>query len=245
MKTFKLISGYALMLIFFTSNAQASISLDSLINYLIGGWKWCYSYGGWSNNDPASAGYTKTIYFEKTEGNNPPMHFYLLKNDTLIFHHDIVLSERTVSDKKEWFIDSITLKHPSFMITYILMHESTDTLLFHSWSCWDCYDEYFARDTTIKIDDMKTKLTLEETAIRTDGRLTISPNPSDDKILVSSENIISAIEIYDLNGKKVFNENYLTNSFFRFVNVQNLKNGPYILKAITPKTAASEIFMKQ
>lgn len=62
---------------------------------------------------------------------------------------------------------------------------------------------------------------------------TVYPNPTDNNIEVDSNNLITRIEIYDLNGRLITskNENSLTVS----LNLESFKTGIYFLKIISEK----------
>ncbi len=70
------------------------------------------------------------------------------------------------------------------------------------------------------------------------AEFSIFPNPANDYVSIQSENEIVSVEIYNLLGKKVFeqHENLGTNTQ---INVQNLQNGMYILNVETLQNGKS------
>ena len=71
----------------------------------------------------------------------------------------------------------------------------------------------------------------------------ISPNPSSDFITVKSELMIDLIEIVDLQGRKVHSAVY--HSFNPIVNVVDLKEGSYFLKAVSGNNVEFQQFVKK
>jgi hypothetical protein len=64
---------------------------------------------------------------------------------------------------------------------------------------------------------------------------TVSPNPVDDLLNISySNNAISRIEIFDISGRKVYNQTYKES-----VNISSFEKGLYLLKVYDTNEQAS------
>lgn len=62
----------------------------------------------------------------------------------------------------------------------------------------------------------------------TNSKLTISPNPASDWIHVKLLQEKSNLEVFDLNGKRVYNKQHVSGN--HQINVSNWKSGEYIIK---------------
>lgn len=69
--------------------------------------------------------------------------------------------------------------------------------------------------------------------IKTDDAIKIYPNPANDQITITSDNLIQKVEIYNMMGQRVYSAE--TNEASLSLNVSLYKNGLYTVKAITQK----------
>ena len=62
------------------------------------------------------------------------------------------------------------------------------------------------------------------------NNITVYPNPATDKVIVNSLKMISTIEIFNINGKKVFATNNLKQQIFSEIDLSNFQKGIYFIK---------------
>ncbi len=71
----------------------------------------------------------------------------------------------------------------------------------------------------------------------------ITPNPAHDQVMISAQEPIQNIEIYDLTGKKVISQN--PSALQSMINLSDLKNGVYYVKAkVNGQTSAYKLIKK-
>ena len=71
----------------------------------------------------------------------------------------------------------------------------------------------------------------------------ITPNPAHDEIMISAQEPIQNIEIYDLTGKKVISQN--PSALQSLINLSDLKKGVYFVKAkVNGQTSAYKLIKK-
>lgn len=71
-----------------------------------------------------------------------------------------------------------------------------------------------------------------------DVKLTVSPNPVVNEILINATNNISKVEVYNLQGKLVITQS--ANSNFVKISTTNLANGSYVVKSLVDGISTSE-----
>jgi hypothetical protein len=81
----------------------------------------------------------------------------------------------------------------------------------------------------IEMKDFTTLVKLSETNIR----LKLFPNPTKDKVIIECESLISKIEIYNIEGQKVYDK--LSSDNTSYLRLDGFKEGTYILKVHTEK----------
>lgn len=103
---------------------------------------------------------------------------------------------------------------------------------------FDCTDQDF-----LSIDDVTVKATsLLAVSDVTKNAVSIYPNPTTEALTVNVNSKINSADIYDLSGKLVRNA---TVSAENKVNVQDLKNGTYVLKVNTAAGSTAHKFIKK
>jgi len=103
---------------------------------------------------------------------------------------------------------------------------------------YDCTDQDF-----LSIDDVTVKATsLLAVSDVSKKAVSIYPNPTTEALILNVNSKINSADIYDLSGKLVRN---VTVSADNKVNVQDLKNGTYVLKVNTEAGSTSHKFIKK
>ncbi|WP_459210150.1 T9SS type A sorting domain-containing protein [Aquimarina rhabdastrellae] len=98
--------------------------------------------------------------------------------------------------------------------------------------------QWVIRWTGIEQKDCPSRQTLKWKEIESEN-LKIYPNPGHDKISIASEEKVSVYEIYDLNANIVKISNKDT------IDIAELPNGKYIVKAFTKKGIITKKFIKE
>lgn len=103
---------------------------------------------------------------------------------------------------------------------------------------FDCTDQDF-----LSIDDVTVKATsLLAVSDVSKKSVSIYPNPTTEALTVNVNSKINSVDIYDLSGKLVRNTSV---SAENKVNVQDLKNGTYVLKVNTEAGSTAHKFIKK
>ena len=71
----------------------------------------------------------------------------------------------------------------------------------------------------------------------------IYPNPVVNKLMINSESVVTRCEIFTINGKLVYSQDYNTNSVN--VNVENLSAGSYIVRVVSEGMVQTKRFIKK
>ncbi len=75
------------------------------------------------------------------------------------------------------------------------------------------------------------------------NNLTLYPNPVKDKLNIRSESNVETIEIFNINGQMVLNQNIQNSNYS--LDISSLKNGVYFVKAITANTSKTFKVVKE
>ena len=60
-------------------------------------------------------------------------------------------------------------------------------------------------------------------------KLSVSPNPASNEIVVNANNSIGSVEIYNISGKRIYNKQQ-SNSYSLRIPISHFSDGPYIVK---------------
>lgn len=75
------------------------------------------------------------------------------------------------------------------------------------------------------------------------AQFNIYPNPVVNELMINSESVVTRCEIFTINGKLVYSQDYNTNSVN--VNVENLSAGSYIVRVVSEGMVQTKRFIKK
>lgn len=93
-------------------------------------------------------------------------------------------------------------------------------------------------ETVTFIEDLMTTANPDLT-----DSVSILPNPVKDKFVITSENKIKSVELFDMNGRLLRTE--LTNGNQTIQNIQHLNNGVYVVRVLTDKGIVVQKILKK
>lgn len=99
-------------------------------------------------------------------------------------------------------------------------------------------------ENVVTIDDLTTTIVLAVANGQDELNIVLYPNPVSNLIQLKSENLnVKEVQIYDMNGQKVYGQS--SGDFSKSIDVQDYKNGMYILNVITDRGTEKVSFIKQ
>lgn len=203
------------------SNDQPGI--DSVNNFMAGKWIWKYCYGGFAGfcTDNPGPGNQRSVIFTITETDS--VMFEVYKNDTLILSGITIFKYQNTTFNGHWIIDQDVVRGGEELgpLEYYVIRKTDSVTIEFMQPCIDCfYYEYEKENVATNV-----------IVLNNEGDLFVYPNPVTEKISITSNSAVTALEIIDLTGKVVLSRKFITGSKKITVDMSNINKGIYFIKS--------------
>ena len=204
--------------------SSAGHNIDSVNSVMAGKWIWKACYGGFAGfcSDNPGPGNQRYVVFSSTETDS--VLFEVYKNDTLVLSGSTIFQHRNTTFNDYWIVDKDVVRGAADLgLDYYIIHKIDSTSIEFMQPCIDCF--YYVYE--------KENVTTNVIVLNNEDNLFVYPNPVTGKLSVSSNNIITGLEIIDLTGKIVFSRKYISGSKKITVDISHINKGIYFIKSFS------------
>ncbi|UCH15030.1 MAG: T9SS type A sorting domain-containing protein [Bacteroidales bacterium] len=198
--------------------------IDSVNTVMEGKWVWKDCYGGFAGycTDLPGPGNQRSVVFSNTDTDS--VLFEVYKNDTLLLSGNTIFQYRNTTFNSHWIVDQDVVRGAEELgLDYYIIRKIDSSRVEFMQPCIDCYYYIYEKE------DVATNVIV----LNNEGNLFVYPNPVTGKLSVSSNNIITGLEIIDLTGKIVFSRNYIPGSMKISVDISHINKGIYFIKSFS------------
>ena len=199
--------------------------IDSVNNFIAGKWIWKSCYGGFAGfcTDNPGPGNQRSVIFSSTDTDS--ILFKVYKNDTLILSGITIFKYQNTTFNDQWIIDQDVVRGKAELglLDYYIIRKTDSVTIEFMQPCMDCF--YYEYE--------KENVTTDVIVLNNENNLFVYPNPVTGKLSVSSNSIITGLEIIDLTGKIVFSRKYISGSRKITVDISHINKGIYFIKSFS------------